>query len=167
MRTLIVYATKHGTTADCAGQLASKLDGESVLCRLGKDRLPPLDSFDRIVVGGSIHIGKIQKSITDFTVRHQDILLKKPLGLFICCMAEGETAEHYMETSFPAGIVAHASSKGLFGGSYRFSKMGWLNRKMIQMVEKQQAGHTISTSQDIDKTRPDAIVQFAAGMNGL
>ena len=161
MRTLIVFATKHGTTADCAGTLAERLSGDSILCRLGKDRLPGLDQFDRIVVGGSIHIGKIQKQVTDFVTQQKGTLLQKPLGLFICCMAEGETAEQQLKVAFPAELLEHSAARGVFGGSYKFSKMGWLNRKMIQMVEKQQTGQVISTSQDIDKTHPEAIIAFA------
>jgi menaquinone-dependent protoporphyrinogen oxidase len=161
MRTLIVFASKTGTSAECASQLAQKLDGEVSLCQLGKERLPSLDTFDRIVVGGSIRIGKIQKQVTSFVSQNKDILSKKPLGLFICCMADGETAEQYLKTSFTDELFEHAKAKGLFGGCYKFSRMGWLNRKMIQMVEKQQSGREISTSQDIDKTNPDAIDQFA------
>ena len=164
MRTLIVYASKHGTTADCAGQLARQLDGESILCRLGKDRVPEPGGFDRIVIGGSIHIGKIQKQITEFAMKHKDALLAKPLGLFICCIADGETAEQQLKKAFPACLLEHSSAKGVFGGAYKFSKMGWLNRKMIQMVEKQQTGQIIDTGKDVDKTRPEVITRFASDM---
>ena len=161
MRTLIVFASKTGTSAECASQLAQKLDGEVSLCQLGQDRLPALDTFDRIVVGGSIRIGKIHKKVTSFVSQNKEILLKKTLGLFICCMADGDTAEQYLKSSFSEELFEHAKAKGLFGGCYKFSRMGWLNRKMIQMIEKQQAGREISISEDIDKTKPDAIEKFA------
>ena len=57
MRTLIVFATKHGTTAACVNLLAKQLDGEVVLCQLGKQRVPQLDNFDQIIVGDSVYIG--------------------------------------------------------------------------------------------------------------
>lgn len=161
MRTLIVFASKTGTSAECASQLAQKLDGEVSLCQLGKDRLPSIDNFDRIVVGGSIRIGKIHRQVTSFINQNKDILLTKPLGLFICCMADGETAEQQLGNAYPAELLEHAKAKGLFGGCYKFSRMGWLNRKMIQMIEKQQTGQEISTHEDIDKTKPDAIEKFA------
>jgi len=58
MRTIIVFAAKHGTTAACANLLAKQLDGEVVLCHLGKQRVPQLDDFDQIIIGGSVYIGK-------------------------------------------------------------------------------------------------------------
>ena len=161
MRTLIVFASKTGTSAECASQLAQKLDCEVSLCQLGKERLPALDTFDRIVVGGSIRIGKMRKQVTGFVIQNKDLLLKKPLGLFICCMADGETAEQQLKNAYPAELLEHAKAKGLFGGCCKFSRMGWLNRKMIQMIEKQQTGQEINTKEDIDKTRPAAIDQFA------
>lgn len=166
MRTLIIFATKHGTTADCANQLKSKINGEIVTCQLGKERAPSLDGFDQVLVGGSIHIGKIQKQVVNFVTKEKDTLLKKRLGLFICCMAEGDTAEAQLKAAFPAELVEHAFVTGTFGGCYKFSNMGWLSRKMIKMVEKSQTGHEISTDQDIDKTNPEAIETFAAAVNG-
>ena len=64
MKTLILYATRHG----CAEKCATKL-------------------------GGSIHAGKIQKGVKDFCAKNLEVLKGKRLGLYLCCMEEGPKAE--------------------------------------------------------------------------
>jgi menaquinone-dependent protoporphyrinogen oxidase len=166
MRTLIVYATKHSATSFCAGRLAEELDGEVSQCQLGQQKVPALEGFDQIVVGGSIHIGKIQKEVTQFITAQQEILMQKRLGLFICCMAAGEEANAEIKSSFPDALLAHATAQASFGGCFNFDKMNWLERKMIQMIQKKESGgQAVDVSRNIDKIDRVAISEFAAVMN--
>ena len=57
--TLIVYASRHGTTSEYA-KTFSTLDGNVDLCFLNErgDSLPDLTVYNTIVIGGSIHYGK-------------------------------------------------------------------------------------------------------------
>lgn len=166
MRTLIVFATKHGTTAACANLLAKQLDGEVVLCQLGKQRVPQLDDFDQVIIGGSVYIGKIRKPVTGFIADWQSVLLQKKLGLFICGMATGDDAEKEIQSSYPADLLAHAISKSSFGGCYNFDHMNWLEKKMIQMATKEESGGTVvATDKNIDKIDQMAISRFATAIN--
>lgn len=148
-------------------QLAEKLDVETTLCRLGQQTVPPLSDFDQIIVGGSIHIGKIQKLVSNFLIRERHMLLSKPLGLFICCMAEGEKSDQQLEDAFPADLLTHASARANFGGCFNFSRMSWMNRKMVQMVVRQETGRDTDLSKDINKIRPEAIDAFATMLTGV
>jgi len=65
METLIAYATRYGCVEKCAKMLAEKLDGKVTLVNLQKTRVDPA-SYGRVIVGGSIYIGKIQKEVRDF-----------------------------------------------------------------------------------------------------
>lgn len=84
MRTLIIYASKYGCTKDCAEILESSIKGEVVLINI-KNKIPDMLTFDSIIIGGSIYMGKIQRSITNFCKRNKAKLLQKKIGLFICC----------------------------------------------------------------------------------
>jgi menaquinone-dependent protoporphyrinogen oxidase len=166
MRTLIVYATKHGTAEVCANLLAQLLDGEVSICQLGKERVPPLDSYDQIIIGGPVYIGKIHNQVTRFISKWQPVLLQKRLGLFICCMAKGDEVEKEIKASFPAELIAHATATAAFGGCYNFDHMNWIEQKMIQMALKAESGgQDVATDKNIDKIDQLAISRFAATLS--
>jgi menaquinone-dependent protoporphyrinogen oxidase len=127
MRTLIVYATKHGCAEKCALKLKEKLAGEVTLVNLNKTNYNHLDDFTAIVVGGSIYAGQIQKRVRQFCETHSAKLREKPLGLFLCCM-EAEKAPEQFETAFAPELRNHAVAKGLFGGEFNLETMNFLEK---------------------------------------
>lgn len=165
MRTLIVYATKHGSTSMCAESLASMLGADVSRCQLGRESVPALADFDQIIIGGSIHVGKIQKAASKFMFENQEILLQKRLGLFLCCMTEGEELKPLIQATFPEKLLAHATAVGTFGGCFNYDKMNWLERKMIQMIIRKQSGDPAARfCEKIDKINREEIERFAAAM---
>ena len=112
MKTLIAFCTTHGCTEKTAKELKDYLGYDTQLCNLKKDKIPNLEAYDRIVIGGSIHAGKIQKKVKVFCTQNLEILKKKELGLFICCMEEGETAQKELINAFTEELhkVARASA---------------------------------------------------------
>jgi len=157
MKTLIVYATHHGCTEQCAQLLKERLGGEVDMVRLrgafagGRSAL---EGYQRVVVGGSIQIGKVQGAVRRFCKEHLETLLARQLGLFICCMAEGADAQKEFDQAFPEVLRRHARATGIFGGAFRFEKMNPLQRAMI---------HKISGSKEnVEKIRHEAIEDFAA-----
>lgn len=153
MKTLIVYASRHGCTKGCAERLKEALgDGTEIAEVRAAGRLD-LDAYDTIAVGGSIHAGKIQPRIRKYLERNAATLKAKKLGLFLCCMEEGEGADKEFREAFPADLVEHASATGLFGGEFNFERMNVLERTIIKKIAK--------TSQSISKVRPEAILDFA------
>lgn len=60
MRTLIIYASKNGCTEDCARYLKEKLGKNAVVTNV-ENKIPKMDDFDTILIGSSVHMGKIQK----------------------------------------------------------------------------------------------------------
>ena len=101
MKTLITYCTTHGCTEKTATELKQFFGGEVLLVNLKKEPVPDLSSFDRIIVGGSIHAGQIQKKVKDFCTQNIDVLKNKELGLFICCMEHGEKHESQLQDAYP------------------------------------------------------------------
>ncbi len=91
MKTAIVFASTHGCAETCAGKLAAKLNGEVHRFNLKDKPRMDLASYDRIVIGGSIHAGRIQGTVRRFIDANRDVLLGKKFGLFISCMETGKT----------------------------------------------------------------------------
>lgn len=83
MKTLIVYATKNGTTKKAAEILAERLGGADVK-NIACDTFSLAD-YDRVLVGSNIRMGTVDRKIRAFLLSQIAILLQKELGLFLCC----------------------------------------------------------------------------------
>jgi len=139
MKTLIAYCTTHGCTEKTANELKVHLDNDATLCNLKKDEIPNLNDFDRIIIGGSIHAGKIQKTVKSFCNKNLEVLTQKELGLFICCMEEGENAQKQLLNAYPQELQDVAKATAYFGGEFNFNKMNFFEKfvvKKIAHVEK-------------------------------
>ena len=136
MRTCIVYMTKHGCTEKTANMLHEQLDGDVSLVDLGAGGAVDLSAYDAIIIGGSIHAGKVQKGIQRFCRKHRELLLNVRLGLYLCHMEEGETALRQLEGAYPEELRSHASAMGLFGGEFDLKKMNFIERKIVKNIAK-------------------------------
>lgn len=134
MKTLIVYASKYGCTKDCVHYLKKALHGDVMVCS-AKDKIPNIEQFDTVLIGGSIYMNAIQKSIKHFYNRNLQALLRKRIGLFICCYTPADT-EGYMDTFFPKELLSHAACKSVLGGEMRYDTMNVLYRKLFQSLKK-------------------------------
>ena len=136
MRILVTYATGYGCTEQCAKKLANQMDGDTVLHNLKDGKRGDLDSFDTIIIGGSIRAGRVQRRVKQFCDKHSKLLTSKKLGLFLCCMEEGENGWKQFKDAFPAELRDHASAKGLFGGEFHFDKMDPVTKAIIIKIAK-------------------------------
>ena len=160
MKTVIVYATQYGFTADCAAKLREQLSGETMMIDLTKQAAPNPADFDAVIVGGSIYMGKVQSSVTDFCADYEGELLQKPLGLFLCCGLPKQM-EQSMVASFPKSLIPYAKAIGCFGGELRTSRMKPMHKLIANMMQKAGAKDGIEPP----KANPQAITDFAAAMN--
>lgn len=134
MKTLIVYATKYGCTKRCAEILKSYLNGEVNIISAKADKIN-LAEYDAVLIGGSVYMGKIRKDITYFCNRNLKQLLRKKIGLFVCCYTPNGT-EGFFETLFPLELLRHASYVTSVGGKMDYEKMNFLYRKLFQSLKK-------------------------------
>ncbi|MCM3764376.1 flavodoxin domain-containing protein [Neobacillus niacini] len=136
MKTLIVYCSSHGTTEKAAGIVAEHLEGEVLSIDLKRDKVDfNLNDYDTVIIGGSIHAGSIQRRIKQFIAKHHDELLEKDLGLFLCCMREGELAVEQFNQAFPQDLRKNSAALGLFGGEFLVSKMNFFERQVVKKVD--------------------------------
>ena len=157
MKTLVLFASKYGTTKTCSEKLVGKLSGEVTVVDIGRQKAPSLDGYDTVVVGGPVKIGKIHAKVKRYCIANEALLLQKRLGLFICCMAEGEDATKELEGNFPQAMLDKAVVRACFGGEFLMSKMGFFTKKMIQGIAK--------TDKDISAIKEAEIEAFAKVLN--
>lgn len=169
MSTLIVYASKHGSVEQCTSMLKGKLEGKVEVHNLKQGTAPSLESYDRVIVGGSIYAGRIQKEVTAFCAQNLMQLKSKKTGLFICCMNK-ENAAMQLNNVYPKELAESAAAKDSFGGTMRFSDMNFFERLITKMVSKAEAKKGGSQTPfdgktDITELEEDRIKTFADRMN--
>lgn len=151
MKTLIIYASKHGCTEKCSKLLMDKLNGEVKIVNIKKESVPGITLFDNIIIGGSVYVGSIQKEVNEFCLKNVNALKEKKLGFFICCMRENDIAEAQINTSFPKELLANAVAKGYFGGEFIFEKMNFLERLIVKKVSKINKNTSSISKENINK----------------
>lgn len=167
MRILIVYSTKHGTTEKCAKILKEKINGDVDLYNLKKTEDIKISNYDKIIIGGSIYVGQIQKEVKKFCSENLNKLMEKKVGLFICCMNE-KSGEEQLNNSFPQELLANAVAKEVFGGEFRFTKMNFFERFIVKMISKKEENSpVIDAKNDISKILEDNMYSFAQSMNNV
>lgn len=137
MKTLIAYGTKYGCAEKCAIELSKELnDDQVILINLKNNNKIEIDKYERVIIGGSAYIGKIQKEVTEFINNNLNELMKKDIGLFICGMQEGDAMEKEIADNFPAGLLSKAKSVQNFGGEFIFKKMNFMDKAIVKKIVK-------------------------------
>lgn len=157
MKTLIIFASKHGCAEECAHKLKEKLSGETDIINIKHQSSIELSFYETVIIGGSIHAGNIQKSIKKFCEKHLNVLTGKKVGLYLCCMKEGENAHKQFNDAFPAELRKHAAAAGLFGGAFSFEKMNFIERFITKKIAK--------IDESVSKISEDNIADFAVRMS--
>ena len=136
MKTLIIYASKYGCTADCAADLKDKLTSDVTLIEIDEaDNQIELETFDTVIIGGSIYAGQMSKKLRMFCSSNIETLCKKRIGLFLCC-ADIRQVDKFFETNFPAKLLEHAEITKNFGSEARLDKMKFMDKKILTAVTK-------------------------------
>lgn len=132
MKTLIAYSTTLGCTEKCASKLKEDLGPDVDMFRISRRRKINMDLYHTVIIGGSIHEGLIQRSVRKFCDTYLEQLLKKEVGLFICCVEPGEDENEMLKKSFPEQLQEHSLAMGYFGGELNFKQMNLLQKIMTR-----------------------------------
>ena len=83
MHLLVVYASRHGATAEIAARIATRLvdSGASVDLRL-VDEVETLDPYDAVVLGAPVYDQSWPPEANTFVAENRDALAARPLWLF-------------------------------------------------------------------------------------
>ncbi|MBV6645126.1 MAG: hypothetical protein KI790_06740 [Cyclobacteriaceae bacterium] len=157
MRTAIIYMSRHGTSAKAARALVKHLGPASVRAiDLRNEQVGSLDGFGQVILGGSIHGGKLQPQLSAFCEKRKQELLQKSLGLYICHMKPGQEACDQFDRAFPESLRKHARARGLFGGEFLLDRMNPFEKVLLKA--------TAGVEQSICKLDMEAIARFGNKM---
>jgi len=154
MKTAIIYISRHGTTETVSQQIKDQLAGAIDIIDLKTSKKIALTEYDRVILGGSIHMGQVHKKTKAFIEKNLEELLQKELGLFLCCMEQGEKAKEQYELAFPEKLRDHALVNSFMGFEYLLEKMGFLEKKMVKKITGKE--------NSFSKIDEDAIQEFVS-----
>lgn len=157
MSIIIVFQSKHGCAEKAAWKLQDAIKEDIFIHDLSKSKKVNLHKADAVILGASIHAGRIQKRMRALMDSKKDQLLSKPLGLYMCCMETGDKAEEQFNNNYPEELRDHATAKGLFGGEFDFEKMNFLEKSIVKKVA--------DVDSSVSKYDEQAVEEFAARMN--
>ena len=135
MKTAIIFSSTHGTTEKAAQLLSKLLNGDVDVIDLKKYPNQSFTDYNSVILGSSIYAGSVKSRLKQYIKQNQNDLLTKKLGLFLCCMYEGEKAEKQFETAYPRELREFSISDGLFGGEFVLSNLNFIERKLIKMID--------------------------------
>ncbi|MEG0857510.1 MAG: flavodoxin domain-containing protein [Terrisporobacter sp.] len=165
MKSLIVFGSRYGTTEICANKLKEYLNGEVEIVNIDKNDNIILEKYENIIIGSPVYAGSFNKKIKEFIENNKIELTKKRLGLFMCCMSQGEKIKEQFEQNVPKDILKVASVKVNFGGEFKFSKMNFFEKKIIKIIAKKDRSlGEVDGKSDIYNINEDAIKSFAKSM---
>jgi len=145
MKTIILYATKHGAAAEIAKRIETQIDG-SVSYDLKQGDSPSLDEFDFVIIGSAVYAGSFRKEAKSFLVENAESLCKKKLALFISGMSESDGDEAF-KSNVPEAVLQAATVKGSLGGIFDPGKSNFFERLVMKVVTK-QSGYVSNVSDE-------------------
>lgn len=152
-RILVTYATRAGSTAEIAADLAQILTrrGFSVDLVPVKEK-PKLSQYQGVVLGSAVRMGSWLPEAVEFVKNNQAALNTLPAALFtvhLLNLAEDETSraarQAYLKDVYPLLKPAH---EAFFAGVIDPAKLSWLDRLAVQVVKS-----PVGDFRDWDKIR--------------
>lgn len=157
MRALVAFGSKYGSTAGLAGFIGEELRSKGhevdvVDLRLDPD--PDVNSYDMVVLGSPVFVGKWTKEARRFLEINGTQLSQRKVALFVSCsdVLFPEKIEAgrkmYLEDVAASVPSLRPVSLGMFGGVIDFSRYGTLTKALLAGVgtKKQLAGKGIDVS---------------------
>jgi menaquinone-dependent protoporphyrinogen oxidase len=167
---LIIYGSSEGQTKKISGIIADIISnkGHQVDMQSG-DQLPEsfsTDTYDAVIIGGSIHMGNYPSYIKEFVMTHRDWLNSIPTAFFTVCMAihsqhaksRNEAIRYHEGFLAETGLLPKFTET--FSGAVKYTEYNFITRFIMKWISRKEGGST-DTSHDHEYTDWVSVERFA------
>ena len=139
-RVLVTYASKYGSTGGVADAIGKELCSKGVAADVVLIKnAGNVSSYQGVVIGSAIYMGKWMSEAVDFVKKNKDILRQVPVAYFLVCMTLSQPTEKnraevlsYMDPILKAVPEIKPVGIGTFAGALDYNNLSWLNKKILK-----------------------------------
>jgi menaquinone-dependent protoporphyrinogen oxidase len=166
---LVLYASTHGQTRKIAQRIGADLEdagAEVTLSETSGAELLALDTYDVVVVGASVHVGRHQHDVVQWAKHHAITINQQPSALFSVSLVAAEDTDEARTTSqrYIDDLLDdtgwNPNLKVSFAGALQYREYDFMTRMMMRLLMA-RGHHPTDTSHDTDYTDWNAVDAFA------
>ena len=139
-KVLVTYASKYGSTGGVADAIGKELCAKGVNADVVMIKnANNIGSYQGVVIGSAIYMGKWMSEAIDFVNKNQDILRHMPVAYFLVCMTLSQPTEEkraqvlaYMDHILKTVPKIKPVGIGTFAGALDYNNLSWLNKKILR-----------------------------------
>jgi menaquinone-dependent protoporphyrinogen oxidase len=139
-KVLVTYASKYGSTGGVADAIGKELCSKDVATDVVLIKnVSNVSSYQGVVVGSAIYMGKWMSEAVDFVKKNKDILRHVPVAYFLVGMTMREPTEKnraqalsYMDPILKAVPEIEPVGIGTFAGALDYNNLSWLNKTIMK-----------------------------------
>jgi menaquinone-dependent protoporphyrinogen oxidase len=139
-KVLVTYASKYGSTGGVADAVGKELCCKDVATDVVLIKnVSNVSSYQGVVIGSAIYMGKWMSEAADFVKENRDILRHVPVSYFLVCMTLSQPTEKnrvevlsYMDPILKAVPEIKPVGIGTFAGALDYNNLSWLNKKILK-----------------------------------
>lgn len=172
-KVLVCYGTRYGSAGEIAeniGEILGSRGATVEVVNLKKGKAKDLESYDLVVIGSGIQMGRWTKEPLKFLKKNRETLSRKKVALFVSCMSatKPETSNQgrtdYLDKiilDFPEIVPI---SMGLFGGVIDSTKGNRMIKGIMKSLVKEMVGEDEEQPERIDLRDWDQIRIWAENL---
>jgi len=131
----VLYGTWCGSSRDAGIWISEGMNGIANVFDVRED--PDLSTYDHLVIGGSIRIGRVPKELQDYVNKNREVLKPKIRGLYVVCGNRRQPPGPEQKVSLIDNHLARLCGVSsvpsqVFLGRITYGLMDENSRKMIQ-----------------------------------
>ncbi len=139
-RVLVTYASKYGSTGGVADAIGKELCSQGAAADVVfiKNAMN-VGSYQGVVIGSAIYMGKWMSEATDFVKKNRDALSRVPVAYFLACMTLSQPTEKkqaevltYMDPILKAVPEIRPVGIGTFAGALDYNNLSFLNKTILK-----------------------------------
>lgn len=173
-KALVCYGTRYGSAGEIAeniGEILRNRGATVEVVNLKKNQVKDLESYNLVVIGSGIQMGKWTKEPLKFLKKNSETLSRKKVALFVSCMSATEQEKcnqarrDYLDnvaTEFPEIIPI---SMGLFGGLIDSSRGNFMIKGLMKTLAKEYSEEGEEPPERIDLRDWDQIRIWTEGLS--